>query len=45
MKDKQIIRNAQGQIINEVGVTFNQWADNLHAQYLKDLKKLGKVKR
>jgi hypothetical protein len=44
MKDRQIIRNSQGQIINEVGVTFNQWAQNLKTQYLRDLKKLGKIK-
>jgi hypothetical protein len=44
MKEREIIRNAQGQIINDIGVTFNQWAQNLKRQYYQDLKKLGKIK-
>ncbi len=45
MKEREIIRNAQGQIINDLGVTFNQWSQNLRTQYYQNLKKLGKVKR
>lgn len=41
---KQIQRNAQGQQVNELGVTFNQWAENLHRQYRLNLKKLRKIK-
>jgi hypothetical protein len=41
---KQIQRNAQGQEVNELGVTFNQWAENLMRQYRLNLKKLRKIK-
>jgi len=36
MKEREIIRNAQGQIINDLGVTFNQWSQNLRITRFKE---------
>jgi hypothetical protein len=44
MTSKHVQRNAQGQEINELGVTFNQWAENLRTQYRLNLKKLRKIR-
>jgi len=44
MTSKQVQRNSQGQEINELGVTFNQWAENLRTQYRLSLKKLRKIR-
>lgn len=40
--DRPILRNENGQIINEVGVTFTQWGDNLHKQYYQSVVKIKK---
>ena len=40
--DRPVLRNEMGQIINEVGVTFTQWGENLHRQYHKSVVKMKK---
>ena len=38
--DKPVKRNVHGQIINEVGVTFSEWGENLHKQYYESMRKI-----
>lgn len=44
MATKEIKRNAEGVAINDLGITFNQWAENLKIQYRLNLRKLKKIK-
>jgi hypothetical protein len=39
----EIKRNSKGIIINDCGVTFNEWSTNLYKQYHKNLQKLGTI--
>lgn len=38
-----IKRNSKGIIINDCGVTFNEWSANLYKQYYISLQKLGTI--
>jgi hypothetical protein len=38
--ERPILRNERGQIVNEVGVTYSEWGENLHKQYYESVTKI-----
>jgi hypothetical protein len=39
---KPVQRNEDGKVVNDMGVTWEEWGTNLHVQYLMSIKKVKK---
>jgi hypothetical protein len=39
---KPVQRNKDGKIVNDMGVTWDEWGANLYSQYLMSIKKIKK---
>jgi hypothetical protein len=39
---KPIQRNKDGKVVNDMGVTWEEWGHNLHVQYSMSIKKVKK---